>query len=182
MASLRGLLTHSHHVFFFFLRVPCHFLFVAIRPQTVYFLLLLFFFCHSDWAVTAAFVYRKKTSTLHVLTHRHKLSVFQRKTDSVISPLISLFSLATLLLPRTPSPSISSRLPAWGISHASLLSCTPAGPGASSLYSDIHLFIWILVPFSKPHPTPPWNNPHLKCRWPRISNFSYLNQFSPGPK
>lgn len=53
--------------------------------------LLSFFFCHTDWEVSAPFVYRKKASALHVLRCWRELYVFQGKTDSVISLLMSLF-------------------------------------------------------------------------------------------
>lgn len=75
----------------------------SVCPDKASACLLLAFFCHTEWVFGAPFVYRKKSSTPHVLTHRHKLSVFHGKTDSVISHLISLFSLTTLLLPCTPS-------------------------------------------------------------------------------
>lgn len=49
------------------------------------------FFCHTDWEVSAPFVYRKKASALHVLRCWRELYVFQGKTDSVISLLMFLF-------------------------------------------------------------------------------------------
>lgn len=83
-----------------FFKLPCHSLFVPIRPQPVFFL---YFFVTLTECLTLPLCTGEKTSALHVLTPRRKLSVFQGKTDSVISHLISLFSLTTLLLPCTLS-------------------------------------------------------------------------------
>lgn len=86
---------------------PRHFLFVRIRPRPVCFM-------HLFVTQAGCLVLPLSTGRRPPLTHEHKLFilVFQGgKTDSLISHLIFLFSLSTLLLPCTPSPSISSGPP-----------------------------------------------------------------------
>lgn len=154
------LLTHSHHIFF--LKLPCHFLFVPIRPQLVYFW---HFFCHTEWVLGAPFVYGKKSSTPHVLTHRRILSVFHGKTDSVISHLISLFSLTTLLLLCTPSlPFHQDWLPGVSGVHLCFTAWLQGQKHPPYIQTITHLLGFNPSSTGPIGEQPFWNHVHLICR------------------
>lgn len=143
MALLTGLLTHSHCLLFLINSM----VFSLCLERTSAFI----FVTLTERLVLSLSAGRRPPHYMYSDVDVNSQS-FSAKTDSVISHLISLFSLTTLLLPCTLLPSISSRLSAWGIRGASLLYYMTTGPEASSIYSDIHPFTWLESAFSKLRP------------------------------